>query len=171
MTIVIRKVKEPYGWLGNMSSHPISFQGVIWPTAEHLFQALRFEYGHPVREEIRQQKSPMSAKMVAKKYPFLMVTRPRSHEDVCAMELVLLLKLEQYSDLKVKLLATANHDIVEDCTARATESGLFWGAKLLPGKGEVDGRGAWQGSNVLGNLWMKIRDREQVATLSLPSEA
>jgi len=37
--IAFKKVKDPYGWLGNMSPHPIG----EFRTAEHLFQATRFK--------------------------------------------------------------------------------------------------------------------------------
>lgn len=51
--ITFTKVALPYGWLGNMSPHPIVVAGKTWKTAESLFQALRFAEDDPVREEIR----------------------------------------------------------------------------------------------------------------------
>ena len=114
-----------------MAPFPISFQEQVWPTSEHLFQALRFDYGHPVRDEIREQKSPMSAKMVAKRNRSLMTIVPRSQADLDTMELVLQLKLEQHPVVREGLLATGDLPIIEDVTHRPTESGLFWGAKRI----------------------------------------
>jgi len=66
--IAFTKVKLPFGWMGNMSSHPIVEMGVEWPTAEHLFQADRFT-DPEIREKIRGIKNPMSAKICAKNTP------------------------------------------------------------------------------------------------------
>jgi ribA/ribD-fused uncharacterized protein len=147
--IAFTKVRLPFGWLGNMSPHPINIEGVIWPTAEHLFQALRFGRNAVIREDIRLQKSPMQAKFVAKRYVDQMTTVPRSEDDVLAMKMVLLLKLHEHPALKEQLLATGDTFIVEDESARAHRSPLFWGAKRIPG--------GWQGDNRLGKLWMEIR--------------
>ena len=62
--IAFTKVKLPFGWLGNMSPHPIIFWDKEWRTAEALFQAGRFVTDDPIREEIRAEASPMSAKMI-----------------------------------------------------------------------------------------------------------
>lgn len=155
--ISFTKVKLPYGWLGNMAPFPITFQELVWPTTEHLFQALRFPFDSPVREEIRMQIGPMQAKFVAKRNVGLMTTIPRSQVDLDTMELVLQLKLEQHSALKQQLLATGELPIIEDVTSRPNESGLFWGARRSGRPGEE----IWVGKNMLGLLWMKARSRLQ----------
>lgn len=163
--ITFRKVSEPYGWLGNMSPHPITilagFSGDdrTYRTAEHLFQAMRFA-NQSIRDEIIHQTSPMAAKMVAKKYADQMSHVPRSEQDVQAMRFVLLCKLKEHPFLKIQLLQTEDATIIEDCSARANESGLFWGAArsvsrtngstLLPAH-------TWRGENRLGRLWMELR--------------
>ena len=70
MTIAFTKVALPYGWLGNMSPHPVFYDGKWWPTTEHLFQALRFDPKKDMRiiEEIRAKSSPMGAKMHSKRH-------------------------------------------------------------------------------------------------------
>lgn len=147
--VVIRRVADPYGWLGNMSPHPVWYEGKRYRTAEALFQALRFE-SPTIRREIRQLRSPMAAKMRARRYAAEMAARPRSPCDVENMRLVLRLKLERHPKLAAALLATAGARIVEDCSRRNSESGRFWGAKWT---GEV-----WDGTNTLGTLWMELRD-------------
>ena len=148
MHILIRKVKEPHGWLGNMSPYPIEFNGKRFRTTEALFQAMRFE-DEEVIEEIRAEKSPMAAKFVAKRNKERMVIEPCGEKDIENMRECLRLKLLQHPELKELLLATREEDIVEDCSRRRRGSGLFWGAAL---EGDV-----WEGQNWLGTLWMEQR--------------
>lgn len=156
--ISFTKVKLPFGWLGNMSPFPVLFGGVSWPTTEHLFQALRFPSGAPIREEIRGTKSPMAAKLLAKSRVAEMVVAPRSQEDLDLMRLCLRLKVEQHPDLKRQLLETQDEQIVEDASKRPNVSGMFWG---LCKQGE-----AWVGENALGVLWMELRSALQKGTQS-----
>ena len=103
-----------------------------------------------VIEAIRMAKSPMTAKMVAKRWRDLMVVESRSSQDVKNMRTVLRLKLAQHHHLRNELVATGVQRIVEDCTKRPRGSALFWGAALKGGE--------WVGLNTLGNLWMELRD-------------
>ena len=93
--VIIRDVKGEYGWLGNMSPHPVEHDGIWWKTAEALFQALRFpmdavnDEGENIREIIRAQKSPMAAKMKAKSSKSQMIIEPMGVEDLKNMKMVL----------------------------------------------------------------------------------
>lgn len=149
-TISFTKVSLPYGWLGNMAPFPVVHEGVEWRTTEALFQALRFAPDSPIRELIREQKSPMAAKMLAKKHADARVVTPLTDADLDLMRLVLRLKVEQHPKVKQDLLATGDAWIVEDVTKRPGGSGVFWGAALMPD-------GTWQGGNALGELWMELR--------------
>lgn len=153
--ITFTKVKLPYGWLSNMSPHKIEVQRgmnsfVVYFTAEHLFQCLRFD-DFAIRDQIMAPKSPMAAKMVAKKYLDKAVVTPRSEQDLFNMKFVLMLKIRAYPDLAKALLETGDEEIVEDVTRRPNESGLYWGKALIDGQ--------WQGHNQLGKLWMEVRDQ------------
>ena len=152
LAILIRKVREPDGWLGNMSPHSVDWDRKEYRTTEALFQTLRFE-DEEVIEEIRDQKSPMAAKMIAKKYKARMTVEPMSEDDLFNMRLCLLLKVEQHPKLKSQLLKTGNEQIIEDCSKRKRGSALFWGAAF-------DGE-KWVGENQLGKLWMELRDELQ----------
>lgn len=154
--VVIRKVRDPYGWLGNMSPHPVG----LWRTAEHAFQALRFADTADVRRRIMDASSPMTAKKIAKEHAYEMIVQPRSEQDVANMRRILRLKLEHHPLLLEALRATGDRRIVEDCTARPSDSGLFWGAAL-----QADG--AWHGTNMLGALWMELRTAPHAEQLSL----
>jgi len=153
--IAFTKVKLPWGWLGNMSGHSVMFNGLRWPTAEALFQALRFAADDPVREAIRIQKSPMSAKMTAKAHRDRMAIAPQSAEDLDLMRAVVRLKLEQHMvneefARQVRILRSYSSAlIIEDCSKRTHGSGLFWGAQHLGGD-------CWKGHNYLGRIWMEL---------------
>ena len=146
--ILIRKVADDYGWLGNMSPYPLEWEGKVFRTAEALFQCLRFQDEDCI-EEIRSQKSPMAAKMIAKRYKASMVVVPMGPKDLENMSLVLRLKIEQHPEVKEKLIETGSKENLEDCSKRARGSGLFWGAALKDGQ--------WHGENWLGKLWMEVR--------------
>jgi len=149
-TAVIRKVREPFGILGNMSKHAVTYEGLVWPRTEGLFQALRFAKDDPVREEIRAHKNPMRAKFAAKGNADKMVIPQMGEQDLANMRVCLLLKYEAHEDVRECLASTVGKPIVEDCTSRQRGSGLFWGAALIDEK--------WVGDNWLGVLWMELRD-------------
>ena len=147
--IVIGKVKDEGGCWGNMAPFPIEFDGKRWLTSEALFQAMRFD-DEQIREQIRNEKSPMGAKMKAKKNKEKMIVAPMSEADLENMRLVLRVKIEQHPELRQMLIESGDAFIVEDCTRRQRGSGLFWGAAFVNGK--------WVGQNWLGKLWMELRD-------------
>lgn len=144
-------VKKAYGGFSNMSPHPIVFEGKTYPTSEHLFQVLRFVAGSPIREEIRLIKSPMAAKIHAKNHVSQMLVVPQSDTDLDNMRLCLQLKIDQHLEIRKMLLDSGTEEIVEDVSKRMRGSGPFWG------KGLVDG--VWTGQNMLGVLWMELREK------------
>ena len=151
MEIAFTKVALPFGWLGNMSPFPVRYGAVTFRTAEHLFQCMRLPKDHPGFAEIRDQTSPMAAKMVSKKHVSDFIVEPRSEQDVMNMMTVLEFKLKNNPQLLTLLKDTGTATIIEDCSKRPSESGLFWGAARIPN--------GWNGENVLGKLWMQIRDQ------------
>jgi len=145
--IAFTKVALPFGWLGNMSAHKITYGGRTWRTAEALFQALRFE-DETIINAIHAATSPMTAKMIAKKNKKSMIIEKIGAEDLDNMRMVLRLKIEQHPHLRNELLATKDAAIIEDTSKRASHSP--WGAKY---KDQI-----WVGDNLLGRLWMEVRD-------------
>lgn len=146
--VTFSKVSLPWGFLGNMAPYPIEHNGQVWPTSEALFQALRFD-DPTIREEIRTQKSPMSAKMIAKKHKAKMVVKPMGERDIANMQYVLKLKFDSHPDIKAKLLLTGEHIIIEDIGTRNGKRNFFWGMKKVNGN--------WEGYNMMGNLLMQLR--------------
>ena len=143
------KVNGPNGWLGNLSPHAIMFDNKKWNTSEALFQALRFK-NMDIREIIRNEKSPMGAKMKAKKYKTEMSITPMSEEDLNNMRTCIKLKFTQNEKLTKLLLATGDRLIIENIGKRKGARHEFWGARLINGK--------WEGKNVMGNLLMELRN-------------
>lgn len=143
--ILFKKVRDPYGWLSNMSPHPVG----EYRTAEALFQACRFS-DTQIQAEIRACASPMAAKMTAKRHASKMIIWPRSAKDLALMRRVVRAKANQHPALIVQLLATGDEAIVEDVSARQNESGLFWGAVVTPQ--------GLRGENHLGKIWMELRE-------------
>lgn len=146
--IAFTKVALPYGWLGNMSPFPIEYNGKEWRTTEALFQSLRFN-DESIRELIRDQKSPMAAKMIAKKHrPSAITLTPE--EDYLNMMMCLTLKIKQHPQLIDELVETGDLPIIEDVTSRgARGSNLYWGAMRVGDE--------WIGENKLGQAWMYLR--------------
>lgn len=145
--------RDTYGWMHCMSAHPVDWEGIRFPSAEHLFQWLRFSAYPEVQDEIFKQKSPLPAKWVAAKHKEKLGRNrwwDQHDEDIERMRRVLRAKIAQHPDLAAKLKATEQAVLVEDCTHRDRESARFWGA--------VKAFGRWHGSNVLGCLWMELRD-------------
>lgn len=167
--IVIRKVAEAGGWLSNMSAHAVVFQGLKWWHAEALFQALRFApEDEEAREAVRAPRSPMMAKMIAKRFKSRQVIAPLSDADVENMRLCLRLKCEAHADVRRKLLASGERLLVEDCSSRGRRvNNLFWGAVRVPAMQAAESSAesslahAWEGQNRLGRLWMEERARQK----------
>ena len=164
--IAFNKTKEDYGWMSNMSAHPVRYKGEWFKTAEHLFQFMRYEGMKPIllnnnrdavewldeariKKEIAEEASPLIAKMIAKKYRKYW-TVPKEH-DIQIMNKVVRWKLAYHSEFIRMLLATGDQTIVEDASERGSGSGKLWGAAL-----QEDG--SWDGENNLGRIWMKVRD-------------
>ena len=150
--IAFTKVSLPYGWMGNMAPYPINYNEVEYKTTEALFQSLRFEKYPDIQKEIIEQKSPMSAKMVAKSHKELLANDGYEFlgsKDIEYMKLCVDLKLNQHPELAQQLIETGNSIIIEDCSSRPQESGLFWGSAYQNNQ--------WIGKNILGNILMEKR--------------
>ena len=145
-----KKVAEEYGWMGNMAPYPIKFDGKVWRTSEALFQSMRFDDDN-VKEIIRGEKSPMGAKMKAKKNRDQMVVVPMSELDVENMRKCVKMKFDAHPQLKRQLMNTKDSFIYEDIGNRNGERHKFWGAKKWS---ESEG----DGNNMMGKILMDLRE-------------
>ena len=152
-SVVFRATKDRWGGLSNMAAgFPLLVNGHLFRTSEALYQALRYaddvsEDGVLIQELIRQEKSPMAAKMVSKKYSGL--TRDDwDFARVKIMDWCLRAKLHAHWDkFGQLLLATGSLPIVEE-----SHKDRFWGAVPLKGNNDV-----LEGDNTLGFLLTRLR--------------
>lgn len=136
--MAIKGFTGDYAFLSNFYPSPIMFNGLIFPTAEHFYQAqktLDFEEA----KKIIEAKTPGEAKRLGQN-----VTLRENWETSKEyyMSGTIGLKFGQNINLLVKLLDTGEHYLEETNT---------WGDKYW---GVCDG----EGENKLGELLMSFRD-------------
>jgi ribA/ribD-fused uncharacterized protein len=130
--------------------------GLEYRSSEALYQACRFPDHPEIQEKVREQKSPMAAKMVTKPHrkKDTKPNRPyQCREDwdevrVDVMRWVLRVKLScNFIQMGSGLEATQGKDIVEI----STKKDRFWGTV-------DDGNGNLDGENKMGVMLMELRD-------------
>ncbi|CAG8658724.1 6603_t:CDS:2 [Ambispora leptoticha] len=122
--------------------YPYYSQEKLWPTSEHLFQAMKFKDTNPdVAERIRRCRSPREALNMARRHQEY-VDPKWQERNVDAMLWVVKQKFFQHRILAQYLLETGDLKLVEH-----TELDKFWG----------DG-GDGTGQNKLGKVLMKVRE-------------
>jgi len=128
------------------SGFSLNVNGVIIPSAEHLYQACRYPLFPNIQEEIIKQLSPMTAKMISKKH--LKYSR-QDWNDVRfkIMRWCLEVKLSQNWDKFSSILSqTCDKPIVEVSPKDKVWAAVPEGDKLI-------------GTNALGRLLMEIREK------------
>lgn len=125
----------------NFSAHAIEFRGQFYPTSEHAYQATKCT-DPDGKEAIRCARSPLQAKMLAQEAYKDAKDPDWTSKKVAVVEEILRAKLAQHPEAREALRESGDEDIVED-----SPTDYFWGEG-------ADG----SGQNVLGKLWMKIRD-------------
>lgn len=144
-TPLIGEFWNEYRFLSNFYMSPITWQGKVWPSVEHAYQAAK-STDPDVQEQIRNLPTPGAAKRAGKA-----VKLRGNWEEVklrVMLELVLL-KFTQSPALADKLLATGNAILVEG----NTWGDRYWG--VCPPHTS-------NGSNYLGMILMEVRDRLKV---------
>lgn len=142
MSKEVKFYEAEYYMLSNLSAHAIMFEDKLYPTSEHAYQASKF-VDEKIIEDIRAAASPLLAKSIAKSN-FGTATEKKNWKinKVSTMEQILLAKLNQHEEVRLALLSTGDKVVAED-----SPTDYFWGI------GE-DG----SGKNMLGKLWVKLRD-------------
>jgi ribA/ribD-fused uncharacterized protein len=145
--ITFRSTKAEFGGLSNMASgYSINVNGIIIPSSEHLYQSCRYPLFPKIQEEIITQDSPMTAKMISKKY------HDYTRQDwesirIKVMRWCLEVKLSQNWDKFSSILkATGNKPIVEVSPTDKIWAAVQEGDKLV-------------GMNALGRLLMELRNK------------
>lgn len=128
--------------LDNFSAYTVCIWDITFPTAEHAFQWKKFSVSHPkIAKSIFAAGSPDAVKKISNKNKNK-VLKQWYTERVGVMEQILKAKTEQHEDVRKILRKTGKKTIIENSPVDS-----FWG--IGPdGKGE----------NMVGKIWMKIRD-------------
>ena len=123
----------------NFSAFAVKYDGDMWPTAEHAYQAKKF-YDFDIRDKIKSARSAHEAKQIAKVFEHEM--RDDWEEvKLIVMEEIIWAKLSQHPYIQEKLLQTREREIIED-----SHKDAFWG--WGPDR---------DGENHLGKIWMHVR--------------
>ena len=132
----------PFGSLNNFSSHQIHIWDRDFSTAEYAYQWKKFFVTEPeLAEKILSVKSSHLVKEVALANQDKIPQNWRE-ERVGVMEEILRTKAKQHEDVRDALKRTNKRKIIEN-----SPFDNFWGVG-------PDGNG----QNMVGKLWMKVRD-------------
>ena len=143
MTIKFRKEDPKVGCFSNFSPHRVVFGKREFPTSEHAFQFHKFARVAPeIAEQIAAARAPWEAKRIAKDNHDKADPAWFKGRSVCAMLEILFTKAHQHATVRAALAATGDEELVEFAPWDD-----FWG----------DGRDG-KGLNILGRLWMVVRD-------------
>lgn len=139
-----RANEKPYGAFSNLFRCEVEFEGRIFPTAEHAYQAGKAAKP-AVREWILLAPTPALAAMAAHGLYTWDIVPNWATIKVDRMRAVLRAKFSQHEELRQLLLGTRSCRLVEAGTTNNAVN-RFWG--------EVNGKG----ENTLGKLLMELRD-------------
>ena len=139
-----RANEKPYGAFSNLYRREIEFEGEIFVTSEHAYQAGKARKP-AVRKWLMDAPSPSLLAMAAHGLYYWDVTPGWSTSKFDRMRGVLRAKFTQHADLRELLLSTGDARLVESTTVD-NEVNRLWG--------EVNG----VGRNMLGVLLMELRD-------------
>ncbi len=137
--IAIPYYETSYFVFSNFSAHAVLFEGVMYPTAEHAFQAQKFTDEH-LRKQVQKCPSPLAAWELAHKL------KSQQRADwgdvkVAILTNIVRAKVQQNADVKTALVQTHSEKIVE-----LNPNDSFWG-------NGSDGKG----QNQMGKILMSVR--------------
>lgn len=139
-----RSNEKPYGAFSNLHRTPVTFEGQVFPTAEHAYQAGKASKPI-VRDWILSAPTPALVAMAAHGLYTWDIVPNWSKIKFDRMRDVLRAKFSQHQALRDLLLSTGNARLVEAGTTDNAVNRLW---------GEVNGKG----KNMLGVLLMEVRD-------------
>lgn len=145
-----RANEKPFGAFSNLYRREVEFEGEIFPTAEHAYQA-----GKPRKEAVRKwlmsAPSPSLLAMAAHGLYTWDIRADWNKIKFDRMRRVLRAKFTQHADLRQLLLSTGDARLVEVATVDNPVNRTW---------GEVAGKG----QNMLGVLLMELRDQLRTET-------
>ncbi len=138
-----RADETPYGAFSNLYKRDVEFEGEVFVTAEHAYQAGKARKP-AVRQWLLAAPSPALLAMAAHGLYWWDVRSDWSKIKFDRMRAVLKAKFTQHEDLRELLLSTGQARLVETATVDNPVNRLW---------GEVNGKG----KNMLGTLLMELR--------------
>ena len=138
-----RASEKPYGPFSNLYRRPITFEGDVYSTSEHAYQAGKARKPE-VRAWLMQAPSPALLAMAAHGLYYWDISPGWSQTKFARMRAVLRAKFSQHPDLRELLLSTGEARLVESATVDNPVNRLW---------GEVNG----VGQNMLGEMLMELR--------------
>ena len=126
-----------HDFLSNFHPSPIEVDGILYPTVEHAFQAAKTSIPEE-KQALAETATPGSAKHKGRK---VQLRSDWEEVKVGIMEELVRLKFTTHGDLRAKLLAMGDAELVEG----NNWNDRFWG--VCRGKGQ----------NQLGKILMKVR--------------
>ena len=141
--------EQEFYCLSNFSAFRVGWQGLDFDTSEHAYHWAKFQGHHPlIAELIHTSRSAHDAFKLAGLHAHLV--RPDwAQIKLEVMRSILLCKLQQHEYVRRKLRETGTRELIEDSWRDACWG---WG----PNK---------DGLNMLGKLWMEIREQLSKETL------
>ncbi|MFZ2252864.1 MAG: NADAR family protein [Minisyncoccia bacterium] len=126
--------------LDNFSAYSVDLWGNKFPTSEHAYQWRKYSDFHPnIANDILSATSAYATKKIADANKEKATAT--QDERVVFMEIILRAKTKQHDKVKRTLLETGERLIIENAPHDE-----FWGI------------GSGTGQNMLGKIWMKLRD-------------
>lgn len=138
-----RANEKPYGAFSNLYKCPVEFEGTVFPTSEHAYQAGKARKP-AVRQWILSAPTPALAAMAAHGLYVWDVVPDWAQTKFERMRAVLRAKFDQHPALRELLLSTGTARLVEAGTVNNAVNRLW---------GEVEGKG----ENMLGVMLMELR--------------
>ncbi len=138
-----RANEKPYGAFSNLYLRTVEFDGEVFLTAEHAYQAGKAAK-KAVREWVLSAPNPALVAMAAQGLYSWDVVPNWANIKFDRMRRVLFAKYRQHEDLRVLLLSTGEARLVESAKTNNAVNRLW---------GEVNGKG----ENMLGKLLMEVR--------------
>jgi len=147
-----RANEKPYGAFSNLYRREIEFEGVLYPTTEHAYQAGKARKDS-VRDWLMSAPSPALLAMAAHGLYSWDIQSNWSKIKYERMKQVLRAKFTQHEDLRELLLSTGEARLVEAATVDNLVNRTW---------GEVNGKG----KNMLGVLLMEVRSEIREALIA-----
>jgi ribA/ribD-fused uncharacterized protein len=139
---MITRFSGDNAFLSNFFPCIVLFEGLIFPSSEHAFQAQKADHNFDKLRFTSPELTPGQAKRLGKKVTL------RSDWDkvkLGVMANVVLAKFDQHLELRELLMLTWPHNLIEG----NNWGDRFWGAELVDGE--------WVGENHLGKILMRAR--------------